>query len=29
MESGKVAFELERKLQKGEAPCGKPLLNPV
>jgi len=29
MENGKVAFELERRLQKGEAPCGKPLLNPV
>lgn len=29
MESGKAAFELERRLQRGEATCGKPLLNPV
>jgi hypothetical protein len=29
MESGKAAFELERRLQRGEAVCGKPLLNPV
>jgi hypothetical protein len=29
MESGKAAFELERRLQKGEPECGKPLLNPV
>lgn len=28
MESGKAALELERRLQKGEAECGKPLLNP-
>lgn len=29
MESGKAAFELERRLQEGEAECGKPLLNPL
>jgi hypothetical protein len=29
MENGKAAFELERRLQKGEAECGKPLLNPL
>lgn len=29
MESGKAAFELERRLQKGDAACGTPLLNPV
>jgi hypothetical protein len=29
MESGKAAFELERRLQRGEAECGKPLLNPL
>jgi hypothetical protein len=29
MESGKAAFELERRLQRGEAECGKPLLNPI
>jgi hypothetical protein len=29
MENGKAAFELERRLQKGEAGCGKPLLNPA
>jgi hypothetical protein len=29
MESGKAAFELERRLQKGEAARGKPLLNPL
>jgi hypothetical protein len=28
MESGRAAFELERRLQRGEAMCGKPLLNP-
>jgi hypothetical protein len=29
MESGKAAFELERRLQRGTADCGKPLLNPL
>ena len=29
MDSGMAALELERRLQRGEAACGKPLLNPV
>jgi hypothetical protein len=29
MESGMAALALERRLQRGEAVCGKPLLNPV
>lgn len=29
LESGKAAFEVERRLQKGETACGKPLLNPL
>jgi hypothetical protein len=29
MKSGMTALELERRLQRGEAACGKPLLNPL
>jgi hypothetical protein len=29
MESGRAALDLERRLQRGEAQCGKPLLNPL
>lgn len=29
VENGKVAFELEKLLQRGKAVCGMPLLNPV
>jgi len=29
MDSGRAALDLERKIQKGETICGKPLLNPI
>jgi hypothetical protein len=29
MESGKAAFELQRRFQRAEAACGEPLLNPL
>lgn len=29
MDNGKTAFEAERRLQRGEGLCGKPLLNPL